>query len=462
MAALDILHTNRARTIIAETVLALILFFADPLGVVAYRAHSVDQSIAILTQFNHLSEAPAKLAVVLIDQDALDTWQVDWPLTYDRMAGLIHTLACAHVVGVFFDFTLSEKFNLSQGKDELEAAVRDPSEGVCEDGKHPAAISVFFGKAERIDSPLGQSLDRDGHTFSIDDDEDDSVYPAGTVEFPDSPVPIGQASPAFGIIRSVPELWPPNVEGAARACSVPDSRPKCWTKPLALEWGGTVDQNQGVVSDTICRGFPGVPDLLASTFGVTKEGRFEPCPPILTLKAHDLFRDRNYIAQHGNPAALLAGKFVFVGTDLAGLNDVVFSPVHGYLPGVYKHAVATDNLLSYMQDKADDPTAMKERAPYPTVPRPWLLGSLVVITYILIEAIREFTQGLAARPLILVLAALIVLATWSAMIYYWRWPWSLMLTVFGYYAGGVAILEAARFLSPRTKPAPRAQLDANP
>jgi CHASE2 domain-containing sensor protein len=458
MNALDILRTNRARAIIAETVLALLLFFADPLGVVAYKARAVDQSIATLTQFNHLSEAPIKLAVVLIDQDALDTWRVDWPLTYESMAGLIHTLACAHVVGVFFDFTLSEKFNLSKGKDELEAAVRDPSKGVCENGKSPKPISVFFGKAERIDSPLGQSLDRDGHAFSIDDDEDDGVYPAGTVEFPDSPVPIAQATPAFGIIRSVPELWPPNVEDAARACSFPDPRPKCWMKPLALEWGGAVDPKQGAISDTVCRGFPGWPDLVASTFGVTKEGRFEPCPPVLTLRAHDLFRDQNYIAQHGNPASLLDGKFVFVGTDLAGLNDAVFSPVHGYLPGVYKHAVATDNLLSYMQDMADDPTVMKEVAPYPTVPRPWLLGSMVVITYFLIEAVREFTQGMARRKLILCLAALIVLATWGAFIYYWRWPWSLMLTVFGYYAGGVAILEAARFLSP--KAGPRAQLDA--
>jgi CHASE2 domain-containing sensor protein len=452
MNALDILRTNRARAIIAETVLALFLFFADPLGVVAYKARAIDDSIGVLTQFTRNSETRKELAVVLIDQDALDAWRADWPLTYERTAGLIHALACAKAVGVFFDFTLSEKFNLAQGKSELEAAVLDPSKGACADGNPPAAISVFFGKADNISSPLAQSLDRDGRAFSIGDDADDSVYPAGSVEFPDSPVPIAQATPAFGVIRSLPQLWPQKEGEAETPCNVSDPRPKCWMKPLAIEWSGTVDPKQGAVSDTVCRGFPGWADIIAGLFGITKEGRFEPCPPILTLKAQDLFRDRNYIADHGNPADLLQGRFVFVGTELAGLNDEVFSPVHGYLPGVYKHAVATDNLLSSMKDMSD----------YPTVPRPWLLGAMVVVTYLLIEAIREFSLRMARRALILWLAALIVLSTWGAIIHFWKWPWSLMVTVFGYYAGGVALLAVARFLSPATEAEPRAPVDAKP
>jgi len=452
MNALDILRTNRARAIIAETVLALFLFFADPLGVVAYKARVVDDSIAVLTQFMHKSENRDELAVVLIDQDALDSWQVDWPLNYQRMAGLIHALACAKVVGVFFDFTLSEKFNLADGKSDLQAAVLDRLKGVCVDGSSPAAISVYFGKADRIDSPLGQILDRDNHAFSIDDEADDSVYPAGALEFPDSPVPIVQATPAFGIIRSVPQLWPQKEEDPERPCDYRDLRPKCWMKPLAIQWSGAVDPKQSAVSDTVCRGFPGWPDLIAGVFGVTKEGRFESCPPILTLKAQDLFRDRNYIAEHHNPADLLKDRFVFVGTELAGLNDEIFSPVHGYLPGVYKHAVATDNLLSSMKDMAD----------YPTLPRPWSLGAMVVITYLLIEAVREFSLRMARRRLVLWLAALIVLSTWGVLIYLWKWPWSLMLTVFGYYAGGVALLAVARFVSPTAAAEPRAPLDAKP
>jgi hypothetical protein len=116
----------RAGQITLEAAPALILFFVDPLGVVAYQARVIDNSIAVLTQFWHKTGPEKQLAVVLINQEALDTWRVDWPITYERTAGLIHALACAQAVGVFFDFTLSEKFNLAEGKNDLEAAVFDP------------------------------------------------------------------------------------------------------------------------------------------------------------------------------------------------------------------------------------------------------------------------------------------------------------------------------------------------
>jgi CHASE2 domain len=308
---------------------------------------------------------------------------------------------------------------------------------------------VFFGKARNIETALALSLDRDNRAFSINDDAVDSIYPAGSVEFPDSPVPIAQATPAFGVIRSVPQLWPPNEEDANRACSTPDPRPKCWLKPLAIHWSAKVDPDQGAVSDTTCRGFPGWLDVVASTLGITTEGRFETCPPILTLKAQDLFRDRKYIAEHGNPADLLRGRFVFVGTELAGLNDEVFSPVHGYLPGVYKHAVAADNLLSHLKDRTD----------YPTVPRPWLLGAMVVITYLVIAGVKEFLGGRSEWTLwrsgpkldaAMVAVAVLAPLFWVIWIYRWNWPFSLLFAIFGYYVTGLFIVAAAKFLSPKT------------
>jgi len=445
---LKLLRDSRAGPIIVKATPALVLFFVDPLGVVAYQQRVIDNSIAVLFQFSHKSESGKELAVVLIDQEALDAWRVDWPITYRRTAGLIHALACARAIGVFFDFTLSEKFNLAEGESDLQAVVLDPAKGACADGNPPAAIKVFFGKADNIESPLAQSLDRDSRAFSIDDGADDSVYPAASVEFPDAPVPIAQATPAFGVIRSVPQLWPQKEGDAARPCGTPDPRPKCWIEPLAIQWSAKLDPDQGAVSDIHCRGFPGWFDIVASSLGMPTARRFEACPPILTLKAQDLFRDREYIADHGNPADLIRNRFVFVGTDLAGLNDEVFSPVHGYLPGVYKHAVATDNLLSYVKDRGD----------YPTVPRPWLLGTLVVITYFVIEAVREWSPGPKANAAIVAMFGLALLF-WIFWIYWWNWSLSLLFAVFGYYATGVLIVIAAKYLSPTTMPQPRAPLD---
>jgi CHASE2 domain-containing sensor protein len=441
MDTLHIVHHPRTRSIIAETVLALTLFFVDPLGVTAHKSHVIDNTIASATQFNYRSKASDKLAVVLIDQKTLSGWQIDWPLNYQKTAELVHALACARAIGVFFDFTLSKEFNLADGQELLEAVTTDSSSAGpdCADGQRPERMRVLFGKADKIASPLAQRLDRGGDSYWLDVASDDSIYPAGKIEFPDAPLPANQVSPAFGIVRSVPKLGFDISHGTAALCQYHDPRPKCWLEPLALVWSGNVNPKQGMVSRTeSCRGFVDWGTMLASLIGLTNEGKFETCPPILTLKAEDLFRDRTYIAANGNPAALLAERFVFVGTRLAGLNDQIFSPVHGYLPGVYKHAVATDNLISY-------------GANYPTIPRPWLLGVIVVITYALIEAVKELSGGSGRRRLIIGLVTLVCLATWVAIIFVLRWPPSLLLAVFGYYAGSVLFMEAAGPRLPRSR-----------
>jgi CHASE2 domain-containing sensor protein len=463
----EFLHTNRSRAVIAETALALFLFFADPLGVVAYKARVIDDSWAVFTQFWHPSASAGKLAVILIDQETLDAWHINWPLTYGQVLGLIHGLACAKATGVFFDFTLSRKYPDLGEEKQLQDAIEKADSfngapdwpGCGDEHPPPAAIKVFFGKADHIDTPLAERMDRGDHAFPIDVEAEDSVYPAGKTEFPDAPLPTSQVSPAFGVVRRVPELWQTAQANAARStkpngdmanagsdakktgddpaglCSSHDPRPQCWFEPLLLQWSAAVDPNQKDVENIqSCRGDPGWPTLLAGMFGITKQERFQPCPPILTLKAEDLFRDRNYIDANGNPAELLEKRFVFVGTRLAGLNDQIYSPVHGYLPGVYKHAVATANLTD---------TAMKNRTSYPAVPRPWLLGVLVVITYVLIEAVKEFSGGLPRRNLIIGAAFLTAFFAWVAIICVWKWPGSLVLTVLGYYAGAVLFVRAS-------------------
>jgi len=48
-------------------------------------------------------------------------------------------------------------------------------------------------------------------------------------------------------------------------------------------------------------------------------------------------------------ASAVAGRYVMIGGAVPGHNDFVYSPVHGQLPGVYVHAMALDNLLTYRQ-----------------------------------------------------------------------------------------------------------------
>lgn len=46
----------------------------------------------------------------------------------------------------------------------------------------------------------------------------------------------------------------------------------------------------------------------------------------------------------------LQAKHVMIGPTVAGVNDMILSPIHGSIPGVYLHAMALDNLLTYGAD----------------------------------------------------------------------------------------------------------------
>lgn len=46
----------------------------------------------------------------------------------------------------------------------------------------------------------------------------------------------------------------------------------------------------------------------------------------------------------------LQAKHVMIGPTVAGVNDMIQSPIHGNIPGVYLHAMALDNLLAFGAD----------------------------------------------------------------------------------------------------------------
>ncbi len=64
----------------------------------------------------------------------------------------------------------------------------------------------------------------------------------------------------------------------------------------------------------------------------------QQCPYLETIRAEDLML--------ATPGAMLRGRPVLYGLSFVGAEDVIFTPVHGRLPGVHQHAMALDNLLA--------------------------------------------------------------------------------------------------------------------
>ena len=78
--------------------------------------------------------------------------------------------------------------------------------------------------------------------------------------------------------------------------------------------------------------------------------RESPCPPVATLFAGALLSPDIDPAFGENNEALFAladGAFLFVGGNFRGSGDLVTTPLHTLLPGVYYHAVAMENLLAF-------------------------------------------------------------------------------------------------------------------
>jgi CHASE2 domain len=81
--------------------------------------------------------------------------------------------------------------------------------------------------------------------------------------------------------------------------------------------------------------------------------RESPCPPVPTLFAEALLsptEDPALGAGNEELFRIADGSFLLVGGNFRGSGDLVTTPLHTLLPGVYYHAVALENLLAFHGD----------------------------------------------------------------------------------------------------------------
>ncbi|NEI74575.1 CHASE2 domain-containing protein [Rhizobium lusitanum] len=423
---------RRKHLIFSRAVIALIVVLIDPLGIGASKTSLIDNNVAWLAGNVSPVKPSEKVAVVLIGDDDLgsDHFKMDWPFTYSKTASMVHALACAGVAGIFFDFTASSRFNLAAGQDELQKITLDSTQGpLCDDDSQAAKIPVFFGKIPELTTPLSDILDKNGRLLQISNGPNDWVYPAGLAEFPDEPARAQDTPPAFAIMRAA-------CVGETKMAEICDKQKVSMMSgdPLRLVWSSQVSTAQASVSQDVdgtatCRSKLSYFKTLSLLMHFTDAGRYQPCFPVLTLRAQDLFRGASFIEKFGNPVAVLKNRFVFVGSALHGLNDTVASPVHGPLPGVYKHAVALDNLISFP-------------LPYPTEPPgyvTWLLSALIIGS---MEIARDLIRPSHRRGLLQIVVLISLMIITTIIIEINAWPISLLF-LFGYYLGSERIVAFA-------------------
>lgn len=114
-----------------------------------------------------------------------------------------------------------------------------------------------------------------------------------------------------------------------------------------LAWAPSGDPFNARWSREACQSTPLTPRLIVERLRLPPAN---PCPPLPTLFASALMspgEDTSLGERNEGLFSLIEGSFVFVGGNFRGSGDLVMTPMHALLPGVYYHAVALENLMAF-------------------------------------------------------------------------------------------------------------------
>lgn len=115
--------------------------------------------------------------------------------------------------------------------------------------------------------------------------------------------------------------------------------------PLALVWGlKSAPQRERPDSLTQCK--PGAYEWVRYIPGVLRQFVQTPSSPLCPYHGTLSMAQLGELPEQ-TLAPFLKDRYVLVGANVPAYNDFANSPIHGLIPGVYLHAMALDNLLTY-------------------------------------------------------------------------------------------------------------------
>jgi CHASE2 domain-containing sensor protein len=286
---------------------------------------------AVLVGSFYPAQERDNISVLLIDDKAVAAQEKGWPLPYASHARWLTHLGTQYQPrAIFVDIT----FTQARKDDSLPQLVA----ALCR--LRDQGVPVFLAALHNEET--GQLAVREG-----------LASPAGE---PPCFTLVGVTYQTHQVDRFVWNypLWTAeDATGAARSSALAMAQDVAGLKvarldePMALTWG--VD-NRGVQRlGAWCRhAGPVAAEMLPPRLRALFAGEevFKPiCPYGRSLTMGDLRPQTE--ADEVRLHELLDGKYIMLGAAISGHNDMVSSPVHGAIPGVFMHAMALDNLLTY-------------------------------------------------------------------------------------------------------------------
>jgi CHASE2 domain-containing protein len=286
-----------------------------------------------------------RVVVMLIDDAALALRGAHWPVSLDFHAQMLAELEVLKPRAVMLDFLLmdaasstatcnflSEAARLRDAGTATYVAVTRPDEletldaGDCRDGAGRRL------KPGELLMPVAVRLQVDATDFV------NRRYP-----FEDR----AAGEPAGSGLASAAVRMYCDSGRNPDACSARLRRDRAADAGFELAWSPTGDPFNQRWSQARCDEIPSPTHAILFKKALPRETQ---CPPIATLFASALLsptEDASLGLRNEDLFDLMEGSLVLVGGNFRGAGDLMTTPLHTRLPGIYYHAVALDNLFAF-------------------------------------------------------------------------------------------------------------------
>jgi CHASE2 domain-containing sensor protein len=286
-----------------------------------------------------------RVVVVMIDERALALRGARWPAPVSFHAQFLAELEVLRPRGILLDFLLIDPAPQADTCDLLSVASRLRHDGI------PLYLAVT--KPDDL-APMDAAGCRDAAGAALRASE---VFTPVSVarqvdgsDFVGRRYPFEQraddAAPGSGVASAAVRMYCDS-ERAPGACVARLTADQTPDAGFELAWSPEGDPFNQRWSHTSC-----VENLspLQAILNEPALPRETPCPPVATLFAGALLSPDEDPALGTNNEDLfkLADRaFLLVGGNFRGSGDLITTPLHTLLPGVYYHAVALENLLAF-------------------------------------------------------------------------------------------------------------------
>lgn len=284
-----------------------------------------------------------QVVVVMLNEKALALRGTRWPAPVQFHAQLLSELEVLRPRAIFVDFLLIDPAPREDVCEFLSVAARLRSEGI------PLYLAVTRPD-DLAPMDAAACLDDGGRALRVgdlirivsvrrQDDDSDFVSRRYPFELREAGAPPGSGL-ASAAVRMYCEAGP-----APQDCIARLTRDRPANAGFELAWSPAGDPFNQRWALTPCVPTTSPMSVIRNQPALPRENG---CPPVATLFASVLLNpDEDPSLTNERLFALAGGAFLMVGGNIRGSGDLVPTPLHILLPGVYYHAVALQNLVAF-------------------------------------------------------------------------------------------------------------------